>query len=545
VNDSVHILLIEDNIAEARFLQEVLKGAVRFKLAHAKRMSEAIAQIEAVQSLTPFHISLLDLTLPDSTGLDSLDLLVQSAPSLPIVVLTNTNDEELAVEAVRRGAQDYLIKRQVNLDILVRSLRYAIERKQAAVALQEANELLERRVQERTNELAEANVLLRREIAAKKQLEAQFLQAQRLESLGTLASGIAHDLNNILTPILAVAQLLPLKLPHIDPQSREMLRVLEASARRGGDLIKQILSFGRGMEGQRVPLQVNHLLLEIHKIMQQTLPKSIRIQLDLDSDLEAVWGDATQIHQVLMNLCVNARDAMPEGGQLTLMTRTVVLDESALHIHVDAQAGNYAVVSIADTGSGIPPEIIYRIFDPFFTTKDIGKGTGLGLSAVLGIIKSHGGFVTVKSQLNQGSEFKVYLPVQSKAIATENDKNEIPQGNQELVLVIDDEVSICEMVRVTLETYHYRVVTLSNSMEAIALYTQQQADVKHVLIDLMMPGMDGLTTIALLQQINPALHIVAMSGLSVPSDSAAESSGYHQFLAKPFTTNALLQALQQ
>jgi two-component system, cell cycle sensor histidine kinase and response regulator CckA len=541
MNSLVNILLVEDNAAEARFLQEILKGAARFRLAHAKRLSEAIDRLQA----HAFHVILLDLTLPDSSGLESLDLLIQQTPGLPIVVLTNTNDEELAVESVRRGAQDYLVKRQVNLEILVRSVRYAIERKQTAEALREANETLERRVQERTAELAIANDLLRQEIAEKEKLEAQFLQAQRLESLGTLASGIAHDLNNILTPILSVAQLLPLKLPSLEGNTQEMLRVLETSARRGSDLIKQILSFARGMGGQRIPLQVNHLLMEVRKIIQQTLPKSIAIQLDIEPSLGMILGDVTQLHQVLMNLCVNARDAMPDGGTLTIATQNVILDPATVRAHGGVEAEQHVMITVSDTGVGISPEILHRIFDPFFTTKEIGKGTGLGLSAVLGIIKSHGGFVAVESEVNSGSQFKIYLPAHPSIVVPEADDLELLKGNQDYVLVVDDEISICEMIKVTLEAYDYRVVTVTEGAGAIALYRQQQHEINYVLIDMMMPGMDSRTAIALLQNLNPQVQIVAMSGLS-PAESVLEGElAGHRFLAKPFTTKSLLRTLRR
>lgn len=519
----VNVLLIEDNLAEARLLQEFLKGTLfnRFSLVHVKRLQEAIhylVQAHSCQTADRFDVILLDLTLPDSQGLASLASLIQQAPSLPIVVLTNTNDDELAVSAVRHGAQDYLVKRQVNPDILIRSLRYAIERKQASEALREANEVLEIRVQERTAELATANERLKQQaalldiatdaifvttlddrilfwnkgaerlygwsmtdalgqnaiellhtaqesiptspeiqqtlvqtgewqselwqvtqaskpvlvqsrwtvvydaigqphsilivntdITEKKQLEAQFLRAQRLESLGTLAGGIAHDLNNILTPILAIAKLLPLKLPDLDERNRQMLQTLEASAHCGADLVKQILLFVRGGEGKRQILQISDLLPELETMIRQTFPKSIEIQTQIAPDLRLISADATQLHQVLMNLCVNARDAMPQGGTLTLAVNNLYIEESQARLHLDAHVGHYITIAVTDTGTGIPPEIIHHIFDPFFTTKDIGKGTGLGLSAVLGIVKSQGGFVDVQSQIGHGSQFIVYL----------------------------------------------------------------------------------------------------------------------------------------
>ncbi len=248
------------------------------------------------------------------------------------------------------------------------------------------------------------------DITDKKQLESQFLRAQRLESLGTLASGIAHDLNNMLTPILAISQLLPLRLNNIDKTSSEMLVMLEATAKRGANLVKQVLSFARGNEGKRTVLQVKHLLKDIEQFAKGTFPKSITIERDLPRDLWTVSADATQLHQVFMNLVVNARDAMPDEGILSIEAENKFIDESYAKMNIEAQVGSYVVVTITDTGIGISAQIIDKIFDPFFSTKEVGKGTGLGLSTVLGIVKNHGGFIEVSSEITKGSQFKVYLP---------------------------------------------------------------------------------------------------------------------------------------
>jgi PAS domain S-box-containing protein len=250
-----------------------------------------------------------------------------------------------------------------------------------------------------------------RDITQKKQLELQFLRVQRLESVGTLASGIAHDLNNIFTPILAAAQLLPLKFPNADTSTQQLLQMLNDSAHRGADLVQQILSFGRGTEGRKMPLQAGHLLLEISRVAEQTFPKSIEIRSSISTrDLWTIVADATEIYQVMMNLCINARDAMPSGGIMTLTAENQTIDQSYAKTNVEAKLGPYIVLTVSDTGTGIPLDVLDRIFDPFFTTKELGKGTGLGLSTVMGIVKNHEGWVTVYSAPGQGTVFRVYLP---------------------------------------------------------------------------------------------------------------------------------------
>jgi two-component system, cell cycle sensor histidine kinase and response regulator CckA len=384
------------------------------------------------------------------------------------------------------------------------------------------------------------------DITEKKQLEAQFLRAQRLESIGTLASGIAHDLNNVLTPILAVTQLLLIKLPDLEERNRQLLQILEISSKRGAEIVKQILSFARGVEGTRMPFNVGHLLSEVRSMLQQTLPKSIEIQTDIASDLWMVDGDVTQLQQVLMNLCVNARDAMPHNGQLSLSVKNLAVDRALARKHLDAKVGNYVVITVADTGSGIPPEIIDRIFDPFFTTKEVGKGTGLGLSAVIGIVKSHGGFIDVESKLHEGSKFRIYLPTSQAIAPPKNSDLEVFAGQYELILVVDDEVAICEATKSTLEAYHYRVITAGNGADAIARYKEYQHEICGVLIDMIMPKMDGLTTIPHLRQLNSKVPIVVMTG-QVSREAMVQMTelGIQGLLQKPFTTQELLQVLRQ
>jgi two-component system, cell cycle sensor histidine kinase and response regulator CckA len=382
------------------------------------------------------------------------------------------------------------------------------------------------------------------DITEKKQLEAQFLRAQRLESLGTMASGIAHDLNNVLTPILGIVELLPLKVPNMDEQTQQLLQILSTNTHRGADLVKQILSFARGVEGKPTSTQVSHLLWDISKIIRQIFPKTIEISVDLPQGLWLIAADATALHQVFMNLCVNARDAMPNGGLLSITAENLEIDEHYARMHLDAKVGSYLAVTIADTGIGIPHNILDRIFDPFFTTKEIGKGTGLGLSTVLGIVKSHRGWIDVQSEVNQGTQFKVYLPSTEEAEVETVVNTEPPLGQGELILIVDDEVAVQEITQATLEAHHYSVITASDGIEAIALYAEHRDKISVVLMDLMMPELDSVTVIRTLSKLNPQIQIIAMSGLAT-HESVAKTmgAGVQAFLAKPFTALELLNLL--
>ncbi|MGI0488249.1 GAF domain-containing protein [Pantanalinema rosaneae CENA516] len=387
-----------------------------------------------------------------------------------------------------------------------------------------------------------AILMVNTDITQKKLLERQFLRSQRMESIGTLAGGIAHDLNNILAPILMSVQLLKLQFP--EGQGQQWLEIVESSARRGSELIKQVLSFARGLDGEHGILQIRHLVTEIKKIAEETFPKSMQICTNLSRDLWAICGDATHLHQVLMNLCVNARDAMPNGGTLCIAAENLFVNETDAQLHIDARIGAYVVITVTDTGVGIAPDILDRIFEPFFTTKEVGKGTGLGLSTVIGIIKSHQGFITVSSKLGKGTQFKVFLPAVEEASADLEAELELPAGNGELILVVDDEAPIREIARNSLKTYNYRVLTANDGVEAIALYAQYRDDIRLVLVDMMMPLMDGANTIRALKKINPQSKIIGSSGLvsSLPLPEAKLIDA-QAFLPKPYTMQELLQTI--
>jgi two-component system, cell cycle sensor histidine kinase and response regulator CckA len=383
------------------------------------------------------------------------------------------------------------------------------------------------------------------DLTKNKELEANFLRAQRLESVGALASGIAHDLNNILTPMLMIAPLLRDTVP--DADSRAMLDTVESCAQRGADIIKQLLTFARGTPGTRVSMPIKHLLSDMNQIIRETFPRDIEPRVGAAKDLWLVLGDATQLHQALMNLCVNARDAMPDGGTLTVEAKNVTVDEAFAAMTPFAKPGLYVCVRVADTGTGIAPKDLDRIFDPFFTTKGVGKGTGLGLATVLGIVRGHEGFVRVDSQLRRGTTFELYFPASPQAQPPHLTGPKAPsqRGQGELILVVDDEVAVRDSLRRTLETHGYRVVTAAQGTEGLAAFSQHRAEVRAVLTDMMMPFMNGPVMIKALRALDPRLLILGMTGLpEQKSIKGLEDLDLPLMLTKPFTGDELLRVLR-
>ncbi|HUE82468.1 MAG TPA: PAS domain S-box protein [Pyrinomonadaceae bacterium] len=389
-------------------------------------------------------------------------------------------------------------------------------------------------------------LVINTDITDRKRMETQFLRAQRMESIGTLAGGIAHDLNNVLSPILMAIEMLQLKIK--DESGRQLLEILRTNAERGGNMIRQVLSFARGVEGERVALQPKHLVKDIVKILQETLPKSINVTFKLAEDLWMISADATQVHQVLMNLCVNARDAMPNGGLISITVENVTVDQNYARMHLEAKPGRFVMITVADTGTGMSSDLLNRIFEPFFTTKEMSKGTGLGLSTALTIVKSHGGFANVYSEQGKGSQFAIYFPAIDMDAGAERTlpETDLPVGHNELILVVDDEDAIRQITRGTLETFGYRVLTASDGTEAVAIYAEHRNEIAVVLTDMLMPFMDGPATIRALRKMNPEVKIIAASGLSTHNKAGeAQLEGVKIFLNKPYTAEKLLRGLAE
>ena len=393
---------------------------------------------------------------------------------------------------------------------------------------------------------APKNILcINTDITEHKRLEQQFLRSQRLESIGTLAGGIAHDLNNVLAPISMSIELLQSDVS--TERGHELLATLSASAKRGAEMVNQVLSFARGMEGRRVELSPRHLIGDVERIVRDTFPKNIAMRAQVPQALWTITGDPTQLHQVLLNLCVNARDAMPEGGEIVITAENVELDGRFTASEPSVKPGPHVLIRVEDTGHGIPAKLLDKIFEPFFTTKEVGKGTGLGLSTSLAIVKSHGGFIRAASAHGRGSCFLIVLPALPVAAEAVPDRGklDLPRGRGETVLVVDDEPSIRRITRHMLESFGYRVRVAADGMEAVEIFRRHSGEISVVVTDMMMPGMDGSATIRALAEIDPQVRVIAASGIS-NKEAAAREAGecVRAFVPKPFTAEALLRALE-
>ncbi|HRH98440.1 MAG TPA: PAS domain S-box protein, partial [Prosthecobacter sp.] len=381
-------------------------------------------------------------------------------------------------------------------------------------------------------------------LAERENMQRLALRSQRLEAIGTLSGGVAHDLNNALAPIMMGVELLRFKYP----AESQVIDLFEASAKRGADMVRQLLTFAKGAEGERAALQVGRLVKELEKLMAGSFPKNIQLVVRCEPDLPTVLGDATQVHQILLNLCVNARDAMPKGGTLTLEAQRTEVDAAFASSVADARPGHYLAVRVQDTGTGIPQEILDRIFDPFFTTKDPDKGTGLGLSTVMGLVKSHDGFLQVSSQPEQGSTFTVYLPVSG----ADDDTEPAPaaaaafRGSGETILLVDDEATVREVAHAVLQRLNFTPLIATDGVDGLLLAMKHSKELRAVVTDLHMPHMDGLAFVRTLRKMMPDIPVMVASGR--PDDALAgefKRLGVTGRLDKPFTEGQLAEALMQ
>ena len=394
---------------------------------------------------------------------------------------------------------------------------------------------------------ARACLCISTDVSEKKTLEEKFLRAQRLESIGMLATGIAHDLNNVLAPVLLGVTML--RERGLEEDVMKVLGSLERSAERGAALVRQILGFVHGVGGDNRIFEIRHLLRDVAGVARETFPRSIRIEQEVERHLWPICANPTQIHQVLLNLVVNARDAMPTGGVLSLRAENQVLDDAAAAAIPGGRPGSYLVVAVADTGTGIRSEVLAHMWEPFFTTKEPGKGTGLGLATVRGIVESHGGFITVDTRRGKGTTFRVYLP------ATEDSNNPdaaasdvaAPPGNGELILLVDDETHVRELATSILVNHGYRVVSARDGIEAVAIFAPRSEEIRLVVTDLQMPNLDGAALAAIIRRLNPNAKLIAATGMDDRPGPGAHPlvKLADALLPKPFKAEALLNSIHR
>lgn len=384
------------------------------------------------------------------------------------------------------------------------------------------------------------------DVTEKLRLETQLLRSQRLESIGTLAGGIAHDLNNLFTPIMLMINILKREL--VNPELLQLLSTAQSSIERGSEMIRQLLSFAGGIKGDRRPVDVNALVSELKSILEHTLPKSIATEFAIDPNIWMVSGDETQLAQVLLNLCINARDAMPRGGELRISISNRMVNGDHGKLNIDARPGPYVQFTVNDTGIGIPKQIIDKIFDPFFTTKELGKGTGLGLSTTMGIVKGHAGFLSVYSEEGKGTTISFFIPAVKDLVEVPIDEDLTVSrfGKGETILVVDDEDFILQATRLTLQSFGYHVVTAKEGLSAIDVFRRSESPISVIMMDMMMPGMDGVEAIQRIREFNSSVPIIACSGLhAVQREESALAAGASAFLNKPFSDEKLLECLRR
>jgi len=464
--------------------------------------------LAALQKTSP-DLILSDFKLASFNGLEALQLAREHRPDVPFIFFSGTIGEDRAVEALKSGANDYVIKDRP------KRLIPAIMR-----ALDEAR--------------------VRRE---RKAAEEQLLRVQRLENIGMLASGIAHDFNNVLAPVLMAVPLLRERLPEAADQ--RILSTIEKSVERGAGLVRQILGFAHGVTGEAHLIQPKHVLRDLLGVMHQTFPRSLNIEEHLEPELWPLKINPTQFHQIFLNLCVNARDAMPGGGTLRIHASNVLLDDVNASSLPGAKPGPYLRVDVSDTGSGIAPEVLQRIWEPFFTTKESGRGTGLGLSTVRSIVENFKGVITLHTRVGQGTTFQVYLPASPGTDLTSklSDASAAPRGHGELILVVDDDDSVRDVTTAMLSRQGYRVLAASNGTEAVALFAPRSLEVRLIITDLGMPELDGYALTKIATSLNPAIHVLAISGMVDSRERLEKQHINVRFLAKPFTSAALLSTV--
>lgn len=502
------ILHLEDSPYDADLIRTYLRRDFPDAQIHTvSNREDFVAQL----SSTKPDLVLSDFTLASFNGMEALAIARDQAGDVPFIFVSGTIGEDRAIEALKAGASDYIIKDRP------KRLASAIKR-----AIRETQERRQRRA-----------------------AEEQFLRAQRLENIGMLAAGIAHDFNNVLAPILLAAPLLRDRTTN--PDELSILNNIERSAERGAGLVRQILGFAQGIRGAPQDFQLKHLVRDLLSVLEPTLPTNIRIESNLGRDLWTVCANPTHVHQVLMNLCVNARDAMPAGGVLHVQVENEVIDELHAAAIKHGRPGAFIRIQIEDTGTGIPPEVIERMWEPFFTTKAVGHGTGLGLSTVRGIVEEHHGFIHVDTEVGRGTRFDVYLPATrgASAVAEPARHTAVPRGHGELILVVDDDPNVRDVTAATLVHNGYKVLVAQDGTDGLAQFVSKILEVRLIVTDIKMPNLDGIALAKIVRGLSPTTRILTITGVADENDRAEAARLSGAVLTKPFSSSQLLIAIDQ
>jgi two-component system cell cycle sensor histidine kinase/response regulator CckA len=505
IQKAIRVLLVEDDKGDADYLRWTLRElpGSAFEVEWVQRLAGGILYLETRQT----DVALLDLNLPDSRGLETLDKLRAGAPQVPIVVLTGLDDEELAVAALRHGAQDYLIKGQIDNNLLSRAIRYAIGRKQVEDELLSSQEQLRR--------------------------------VQKMEAVGRLAGGIAHDFNNMLTSILGFARFVSTQLGEEHPAHSDVGQIIQA-ARRAAALTRQLLALGQNQVLRVTTFDPNRIVRDAHRLLRRTFSENIEIVTILGEQVAPIRADASQVEQVIMNLALNGRDAMPNGGILTIRTETITADEAFCRTRHGLQPGRHTLVSVKDNGIGMPADVRDRAFEPFFTTKGKDQGTGLGLATAYSVVQQFGGCIEIDSEPGVGTEVRLYFPASEESDADSTPTAYIKSpGGTETILLVEDEETIRHLTRRMLQDLGYTVLEARHGGTARAVFMSAPKPVDLVVSDVVMPHKDGPHMMQELRQIRKDLKVVYISGYT---EGRLEQDGPDHLtyvLPKPFTKEEL------
>lgn len=516
MSGKINILIVEDRAADAELIErELRKAKIPFT---SRRIDTKEAFVRALRDFEP-AIVLSDYNLPQFSGPEALRLLKQTGSSAPFILVTGSLTEEVAVKCMKDGAHDYILK--TSLTRLPSAVQSALEKVKT----------IEEKIR------AEAALRLSEE---------QLRVSQKLEAVGQLAGGIAHDFNNLLTVISGYSELVLNRLTEGD-NNRPKIEEIKRAAERASTLTRQLLAFSRKQVLQPKLFDLNHLVTDMSEMLRRLIGENIEMTTIIGQEAP-INADPGQIEQVLMNLVVNARDAMPNGGRLTVETARVEFDEAYASTHFNVRPGSYAMLAVSDTGSGIDAETRKHIFDPFFTTKEPGKGTGLGLSTVYGIVKQSGGSIWLYSELGRGTVFKVYLPaaIQMEVQSDTSPAQAMMPRGTETILVVEDEPHIRQLALDCLAYYGYNVMSSANGLEALQLIERLRQPVDLILTDVVMPKLSGRELSERITAIEPSIKVLFMSGYT--NDAVVNHGvldGATWFIQKPFTLEALATRVRE